>query len=215
MSKLSTNERMDGALRQALSKNGLLGEAHNILRYSLLSSARMRAVIRASDATKHLDGESAEIGCCSAGTSRLIVLMNRGRRHWACDTFEGLVDAGDKDGDLKNGDFGNDEAKAAEVAARNRDLPEMQIVQGYFPSCAPEQMQTTYRLVHLDTDTYRSMVDCFEWFAPRMVRGGVMLLDDVIGRGTEGGKKAWRYICDTSKGWEQIEENDPQVVIQF
>ena len=105
MSKLSVDERIDAELRRMFRDHGIENNAHQIMRYSLLSPARIKAVIRASDATQNLEGESAEIGCCSAGTSRLIALLNPGRRHWACDTFDGLRDAGEKDGNLKNGDF--------------------------------------------------------------------------------------------------------------
>jgi hypothetical protein len=133
------------------------------------------------------------------------------RKHWACDTFEGLVDAGEMDPGLTNGDFRKSTFNG--VTARAADLPDVTVVQGKFPdSATPEMESATYSLVHLDTDTYESMKAGFAFFASRMARGGRMILDDVIGRGTAGAKRFWRDADKT--GWEVVEENDPQVILR-
>jgi len=208
MSKVHWSDRHPELIKE-LSARGIHPEP--VLKYSLLSSARLRAVIRACDNIANLPGITAEVGCASGGTSRLIASIT-GRQHWACDTFEGLVDADKNDKGLVNGDFKNEESVFDGVSSRLAGL-NAKVVKGRFPDCAPQEMaDAQYALVHLDTDTYKSMADGFEFFQWRVVPGGYVILDDVIGKGTMGGKKFWAELDKT--GWEVIEENDPHVVIR-
>lgn len=214
---MTVAQKLTPELKNMLKERDVLDHAEGILTYSLLGSPRLTAVIRASDMAQGLEGESAEIGCASGGTTRLIAALNPDRRHWACDTFEGLLDADENDRGLKNGDFNNLDSKADGVRERCSDLPNVQVMQGYFPQCAPVEMcGAQYALVHLDTDTYKSMCDGFEFFRVRMVSGGVMILDDVIGKGTAGGKKFWTEVqALPDRHWQVVEENNPHVVIRF
>ena len=210
MSKVPLADRIK-PLREAFDAHGVK-EPERIVQYSLLSPNRLAGVIRACDAVKDIPGATAEIGCASGGTTRLIALLCK-RPHWACDTFEGLVDAGEIDDDLSNGDFRNDESTFEGVSSRAADLPNVTVLQGRFPDCAPVEMADAfYALVHIDTDTYQSMKDCFEWFAGRIVPGGMLILDDVIGRGTTGGKAFWAEA--NREGWELVEKNDPHVILR-
>lgn len=210
MSKVPLSDRLK-AVQPLFDEHGIV-EGERILKYSLLSPARIAGMVRACAAVKDVPGATAEIGCASGGTTRLIAQMCN-RQHWACDTFEGLVDAGEIDSDLENGDFCNHESTLAGVTQRASDLPNVQFLQGRFPDCAPWEMRNIfYALVHIDTDTYQSMKDCFAWFSDRIVPGGMLILDDVIGRGTVGGKQFW---SETDRaGWEVVEENDPHVILR-
>jgi hypothetical protein len=208
MSKVHWTERHKDLIRD-LSKRGIAPEP--VLRYSLLSSACLNAIIRACDAIKDLPGKTAEIGCASGGTSRMISLIC-GRQHFACDTFEGLVDAGEVDTDLENGYFKNKETELCSVIDRLKDIPNITIVQGIFPQSATDEMDE-FALVHIDVDTYRSMTDCFGYFASRIKVGGFIILDDVIGRHcTRGGARFWSEL-DLSN-FTVVEQNDPQAVLQ-
>jgi O-methyltransferase len=205
------------AMRDVLASNGLMSEAARILPFSLLSVPRLRGIVRAVRMLGDLAGDTAEIGCNAGGTSRLIALLNGKRRHWACDTFEGLVDVGDQDGEgrIVNGAFSNRLSKFDDVSERMSDLPHVRVVKGYLPGDAPSEMSSArFALVHIDVDTYRSIHSCFAFFAERMVAGGIIILDDVIGKGTEGGKLAWSEIKGCA-GFRIVEENDPQVIVQF
>lgn len=184
---------------------------------SLLSTSRLIAVGNALQATKHLQGDTAEIGTAGGGTSELIALTNGGARHWACDTFEGLVDVGEKDEVLTNGMFRRSANSARE---RLREYKTIRVVQGYFPDSAPPMMaRATYRFAHIDVDTYQSTKNCFEFFAGRMVSGGMIALDDVLPErsGCPGAQKAWLEIANSkgAKSWRKFSETSPQIIIQF
>jgi predicted O-methyltransferase YrrM len=47
-----------------------------------------------------------------------------------------------------------------------------------------------FSLVHLDVDIYTSVRDCLQFFWPRMVAGGVIILDDYNAPDCPGAKKA-------------------------
>lgn len=210
MSKIHWSVRYE-PLREMFEARGI-DRPELVLQFSLLSSQRIAGIIRACDAAQSVAGDTAEIGCASGGTTRLIALLMQ-RRHWACDTFEGLCDVGAEDDALKNGDFSNIESTFDGVSARASDLPTVRVVKGRFPDSAPEQMAAArFALVHLDTDTYLSMRDGFAFFESRVVSGGLVILDDVIGRGTSGAKLFWSDL--DKRGWEVVEENDPHVIVR-
>lgn len=209
MSKVPWETRYEG-VRELFESHGI-DDPGRVFKYCLLSPQRIAGIIRACDAVKKIDGATAEIGCASGGTTRLIALLCK-RKRWACDTFEGLVDVGDSDENLENGDFANHESTLAGVTERAFDLPNVTVIKGRFPDCAPAGMNGPFSLVHIDTDTYQSMRDCFGWFRTKVPKGGIVILDDVIGRGTTGGKLFWEEVDKT--GWEVVEENDPHVIIK-
>jgi O-methyltransferase len=218
MSKVPIADRITPELRGLLERHGIADHAESILKYSLLDAPRVCAVIRACEMVSDIQGDTAEIGCASGGTSRMIAMLNPGRTHYACDTFQGLMDADEADGKLKNGDFANHESQLEAIRERNLDLPNLELVAGYFPESHTARMAgSKFVLVHLDTDTYRSMADGFKWFEPLMAYRGVMILDDVIGKGTEGGKRFWLEMRKRLSGrpWKLIAETNPSVMIQF
>lgn len=190
-------------------------EQRAVLATSLLSISRLMGLAEALELTAHVPGDTAEVGVAHGGTSRLIAKANGRRVHWACDTFQGLVDAGEHD-TLTNGEFRNPREK---VEAALAGCHKVRFVPGYFPESAPTEMRTArFRLVHIDVDTYRSIHNCFAFFAKRMSHGGLVVLDDVIGtRGCVGAVKAFAEIRKASHGgWSVINTaNPPQAVVRF
>lgn len=210
MSKVPWQQR-HGNYIDTLQRRGI--DPEPVLRYSLLSNARIRGLVRACDAIviDNVPGKTVEIGCAAGGTSRLIAQIC-GRTHFACDTFDGLVDVGSEDPDLYNGMFRNPDTAVDAVTARLADLPNVTVVQGAFPGAVTEAMDT-FALVHLDVDTYRSMTDCFACFAPRVNAGGFIVLDDVMGRRcTRGGAQFWAEV--DLDGFDTVDTNEQQAIIR-
>lgn len=202
----------------ALGRGGITREADRILPFTVLSGPRLCGLMYALRLIGGADSaDTIEIGCNAGGASRLMALLNGGRRHWACDTFCGLVDCGPIDTDLADGDFTNRLAKADGVAARLADLPHVKVVAGVMPADAPEEMRAArFALAHIDVDTYRSMLACFDFVAARMVPGGIIVLDDVLDGGTAGGKAAWQDIrLRFSSRFDVLARNTQQIVLQF
>jgi O-methyltransferase len=204
---------MKPKLKQALFDIGVKHPEQDVLPYCLLSNSRISGIVEGLIASRKVKGATAEVGCASGGTSFIIGTFNKRRTHYAVDTFEGLVDAGPIDTDLWDGQFSAPELTRDAVAGRLAHLNNVHVIKGYFPWCAPADMcKVRFSFVHIDVDTYQSMRDCIDWFIPRMNKGGVIAMDDVIGKGTVGGKLAWE---ETDKSnLTIISENDPQVVVR-
>ncbi len=188
---------------------------------SLLCVPRLISIGECVRLTFGKEGETAEIGCASGGTSRLIALSNFGRRHWACDTFKGLVDVGPNDGALRNGMFARPRESASAARQRVRDLlagTSAQLVAGKFPDSAPSAMRAArYCFVHIDVDTYESMKAAFAFFAPRMVTGGLVALDDTASGGAPGAQRFWRELVEGRQtgAWERFRQAEQQIVVRF
>lgn len=204
-------------LAATLTKRGLSHQHQvDVLGASLLSIPRLKGIIRALDMVSVVPGDTAEVGVAHGGTSLLIALLNGGRKHWACDTFEGLVDVGEHDPQFTNHQFHNPREK---VAAVMRDCANAELVGGYFPESALEGMrEATYALAHIDVDTYASTKNCFGFFATRMARGGILVIDDAQGeRGTVGAVKAFDEIQQQTPRHGEVVARDvpPQIVLRF
>ena len=52
------------------------------------------------------------------------------------------------------------------------------LVPGYFQDTLPSYADQRFCFVHLDCVIYESYRTCLEFFYPRLVRGGVILLDE-------------------------------------
>ena len=142
----------------------------------------------------HLHGEFAEIGAYEGFTSEFILrLKNKDKAIFLCDTFEGLADVGDEDKSLciPNGLLGVDFQRfnSTNDFCNNQNVF---IIKGYFPESATEEMnRSRYAFVHIDTDTYLSTLKSLEYFYPKMVNGGIIIVHDYRNHtGTLGVKKA-------------------------
>lgn len=210
---MKNRKPMHTGLRNELRRLGIPDPEASVSPYSLLSVSRIKGIVDSVLATNGLDGATAEIGCAAGGTSLVIGTINHGRKHWACDTFKGLVETSEIDTDLWIGQFSAATLTHAAVEQRLGHLPNVSVIEGFFPECAPAEMDTRYSFVHLDVDTYASMLNCWAWFRDRMLPGGIIAMDDVIGRGTIGGKQA--FLEMDRRGYKVIAQNDPQVIVRF
>ena len=68
--------------------------------------------------------------------------------------------------------------------------PDMCIIKkGYFPDTV-NGIDDEFCFVNLDFDLYKPILAGLEYFYPRMVKGGVILIDDFYASGYKGAKKA-------------------------
>lgn len=182
---------------------------------SRMDTKRAASIGRRVRETRSLQGDTAEVGILGGGTSVLIHAASGRKTHWACDTFEGLVDAGPEDGELVNGDFFSERVSVEPFLKQYEGI---RLVVGYFPQSAPSEMsEARFAFVHIDVDTYRSVLNCFEWFSSRMAKGGIIALDDVLPErsGCPGAQQAWREVLKKRAGWHVIDEVPPQAVVKF
>lgn len=139
---------------------------------SVIGDDRIKFTTDALKQTFHLTGDTAELGVYEGGMSRHIALNNNNAIHHAYDTFEGMPE---DDVFLKGhhkGDFPVDFDYVLEVL----NLPNIRIHKGFFPHTAVEAQ---FKFVHIDVDIYQSTRAGLGFFVPRMVKGGIIVMDDL------------------------------------
>lgn len=72
------------------------------------------------------------------------------------------------------------------------DFPGIAYYPGWIPQAFPDEPEARYRFVHVDVDIYQPTRDCFEYFYPRLVPGGILLSDDYA---WPGARRAIEEFC--------------------
>jgi hypothetical protein len=110
---------------------------------------------------------------------------------YACDTFQGHVDTDKTIDGLHEAGRQFINVKVAKVAKYLRRFAFVQVVQGNIRETAPTfDSERAFGLVHLDVDVYPITRFCLEFFGPRMVPGGTIVVDDYGTTTCAGVKKA-------------------------
>ena len=136
-----------------------------------------------------------EIGVFKGGSVKFIAetLRQRGRSRpvYACDTFTGhaVVD------EARDGRHQVDKqftgVDLAQVEAYLRDYPEVRLVAGDIHVTATVlDAVDAFGLVHIDVDVYPPTKFCLERFAPRVVVGGLVVVDDYGFKTCPGARRA-------------------------
>jgi O-methyltransferase len=137
----------------------------------------------------------AEFGVFRGGSTRFIAEALRLRGLdlplYACDTFDGHAtvdearDARHRTGKQFSG------VDATRVRTYLEGLPSVRVLQGDIEQTA-EQMaeEQGFGFVHIDVDVYPATRFCLEFFAPRLVPGGTIVVDDYGFKTCPGVKEA-------------------------
>ena len=139
-----------------------------------------------------LAGDVAEVGVYRGYTGYQIATIARrlGKTAYLFDTFEGFsetdlkgIDAGKKKGVFSDVLF---EAVRAHVGEER-----VKFIKGFFPETTTQiESNLSFCLVHIDCDLYAPIVSALEYFYPRMVPGGFIVVHDYNSLGWNGAEKA-------------------------
>ena len=138
-----------------------------------------------------MNGDLAELGVYKGNTAVLLAKFARAREKtvYLFDTFQGFS----KD-DLREIDADKPLAFQDTSLERVQSLvgfEKVKYVVGYFPeSAAVIPADLSFCLVHLDCDLYAPMKSALEYFYPRLVPGGFLLLHDYSSLYWDGAEKA-------------------------
>lgn len=149
-------------------------------------------IFMATDRTKKIKGDIAEVGVYRGGSAKIICLAKGDKHLHLFDTFEGIpeVQKIDKKVDkirFFKGQFGD--VQLEKVKRYLKDFKNVHFYKGIFPETAKPIKNKKFSFVNLDVDVYKSTKQCLEFFYPRMSRGGVIISHDYIS--AEGVKKAF------------------------
>jgi O-methyltransferase len=147
---------------------------------------RRFTLIEFARSTRSLSGSTAECGVARGVGSGIILTALRGtyaphERHYGFDAFAGLPAPTDADRQGSDamlwaaGDLKHDQEQVEQLLA---PFPEAELRVGWIPETFAGLENDTFRFVHIDVDLYQSTWDSLAFFYPRLVPGGIILLDD-------------------------------------
>lgn len=150
---------------------------------SLVSDVPRLAVLHSlSTDCLSLGGEFWECGVYKGGTAGMLAHIIKDSQKdiklRLFDTFTGLPDADlEKDEGSWIGLFNDTSAKAVRSKIKSI-LPTATVYEGYIPDTFAGLEDSKIAFAHIDTDMYKSYIDCLEFIWPRMIKGGVIVFDD-------------------------------------
>jgi O-methyltransferase len=183
------------SLRAGYRNSDSLGECIRLVRllnkvrpFTMVAPARLGALYKLS---KEIDrrgiaGDIVECGTRNGGSAAVMGYASEGspatRRMWLFDSFEGLPQPTDEDGEEARGGEG---AFAGTVENVRRVLAALgirdnrvQIVKGWFHETLASAPVKRIGLLHIDADWYLSVKQCLDEFYDRVEPGGFIVLDD-------------------------------------
>lgn len=141
---------------------------------------------------KEIQGELAELGVYKGQTASLIHHMLPERPLHLFDSFSGLpkqVIREDCDGTVRPQTVKFENTSPEEVLKYIKGNGNIKIYEGIFPATTSGLEATKFAFVHIDADLYQSTIDALNFFYPRMVKSGVIIIHDYH-HNWEGVKKA-------------------------
>jgi len=170
--------------------------------YTLIEDDRLMRIAYCCEATSHLPGVMAECGVYKGGSAALIA---SGCPHKELHLFDSLGLPFDdiEGGHHKQGEFANSETELRKYLAPYTNVF---FHIGIFPETAIDEC---FSLVHLDMDLYVSTKAALEWFLPRMVSGGIIVLDDLGWHHCPGVDQALKEVGR----WEEVQKFNKQGVL--
>jgi len=166
-----------------------------------------------------LPGDIAELGVYKGNTAFLLADLARrmGRTAYLFDTFESLpqrdfdgVDLGYQD---RKSDFMDTSIEAVRGLVGSSNV---ELIAGYFPdSITTASAMTRYALVHLDCDLYAPMHAGLEFFYPKLVTGGFLVIHDYMSLYWDGVEKAIdEFFADKPERFIPIPDKSGTIAIR-
>lgn len=160
-----------------------------ITKNTLVDLPRLHSIMKFYNRVENLPGHVAEVGVYKGGTAYLLCQLAEHKHVYLFDTFEGMPDSKPEVDNHKKGEFGDTSLESVKKLLKGFD--NFSIYKGVFPQdtghVLPDQI---FSLVHLDCDIYDSVKNSLEFFYPKMVPGGVIILDDYNEPNCPGAKLA-------------------------
>lgn len=149
---------------------------------------------------QNLQGAVAELGVWKGDTASFINKIFFNDEFYLFDTFEGFNDNDIKIETTKglskadNKDFSDTSLEF--VKAKMPYLNKCHFVKGYFPqSTTTIDNNLCFKFVNIDADLYQPILAGCEYFYPRLIDGGVMLIHDYFNSNYTGAKQAVDEFC--------------------
>ncbi len=160
-------------LTQAISNYTLLDKKRIISLWNLINDINFRGI----------KGDIVECGCSKGGSSAVLRMgMGRNRKLWIYDSFQGMPETREIDGDEAKKYIGSCDASVKDVleilSVTGAVEEEFVIIEGMFQDTFQKKLPEQVALLHCDADWYESVTLVLETFYPLMSDGACIILDD-------------------------------------
>lgn len=145
---------------------------------TLLGNLRQEKLKLYVQISNYLNGNICEVGVYKGGSAEIIAnSKSENKKLYLFDTFKGMPAVNEKDNHHKKNDF--NDTSFENIKNYFDKFENVFVYQGIFPQQNSEIIKDDkFSLVHLDVDIYESYKNCLEFFYPRLVSGGLLILDD-------------------------------------
>jgi O-methyltransferase len=174
----------------------------SVMPFTMTSSKRIKALLWAVTYLNEnkIKGDIVECGVWKGGSlmaiiEKLIFHGDLDRTIWAFDTFEGMTEPEDHDVDLNNNKanllldkkkypeidikcVSNFDETTTNILGKGYPNEKLQFIKGDVANTLPNIEIDNIALLHLDTDWYASTKIELEFLYPKIIKGGVMIIDD-------------------------------------
>jgi len=167
---------------------------HNYFDYIRLSTLEL---ISFEIKKRNLEGNVAELGVYKGKFARYINRFFPERKLYLFDTFEGFDNrdiTGEKSQNFSSGEQDFSDTSIAAVLERMQFPDKCIPVKGFFPESA-KGIEDSFVLVSLDADLYQPIYAGLNFFYPRLVSGGYILIHDFNNDNYKGSRKAVEQFC--------------------
>ena len=167
-------------------------ETYKVIKdYTLVDRYRCHELWQLVKESAKLEGALIEVGVWKGGSGALIAknakLNGIKDTVYLCDTFAGVVKAGERDSRYQGGEHADTSKETAEEVIRKLKLDNTRILVGIFPEETGKSVpDAKFRFCHIDVDVYQSAKDVMEWIWPKLVIGGIVVFDDYGFHGCDG-----------------------------
>jgi len=177
------------------SDPNFVGVYRQIKPFTLVDEMRLYELWHLTQELAAVDGDILEVGVWRGGSGCLIAAESQrtgsAARVFLCDTFSGVVKAGDDDPIYSGGEHADTSAELVRSLASHLKLENVVVLTGIFPDETGSTIEDRqFKLCHLDLDVYESTRTAAEWLWPRLIEGGVVVVDDYGGDGMDGVRRA-------------------------
>jgi O-methyltransferase len=147
-------------------------------KYTLVSIDRCYLLYCMARHAATLTGDFAECGVYKGGTALLLAeMMKANKTIHLFDSFLGLPEPDARDNYYKAGTFSDTSLRDVSRVLRPH-ANHIKVHRGWMPDTFNEVEGSSFSLVHVDVDLYRTAKACCEFFYPRLAEGGVLIFDD-------------------------------------
>lgn len=196
------NQETEQVIREQLIESDYRGVCTSLRDIQSMQDVRLSALrLNARELElRSIPGDVAELGVYQGAFAAEINRLFPERRIWLFDTFEGFH-ARDLEIEAERIGVKNQRQNFAdtnvELVIKRLPHPERaQVVKGYFPESLRElEEEPMFALVSLDPDLYEPTLAGLEYFYPRLVPGGRILIHDYTSHQFEGVRMAVQKYC--------------------